>query len=252
MTRQDWLECRDARLLLRELGNYKSRDGLPLLDDRRARLFAVAYSRHWWSSSDYRLAPSSMRGLFARAEAMADGHPSPIQTGGQDELLLHWCAGEVAVAVAWLHDHPEDLAVAADILRDIIGWLNLRPALCGLFGPRRGVCAECLSLLTDDVKSVALAAYRFREPGTALDQGRLGVLADALEDAGATTHKVKCRSCDGRGAYLGAGPDRGNPECEDCDGRGDVGNPVLEHLRSGLDHWRGCWAVDLACGRPVR
>jgi hypothetical protein len=29
-----------------------------------------------------------------------------------------------------------------------------------------------------------------------------------------------CNSCEGRGSFLGAGPDRGNHQCEDCNGTG--------------------------------
>jgi hypothetical protein len=58
---------------------------------------------------------------------------------------------------------------------------------------------------------VARAAYEQRSlPEGLLEPARLGVLADALEEAG----------------------------CRDQE--------VLDHLReSGKDHYRGCWAVDL-------
>src|SRR5207244_2851893 len=63
-------------------------------------------------------------------------------------------------------------------------------------------------------RRVAEAAYVERSlPCGLLDPARLSILADALEDAG----------------------------CTDA--------PLLEHLRSGGVHVRGCWAVDLLLGR---
>jgi hypothetical protein len=63
------------------------------------------------------------------------------------------------------------------------------------------------------VVRLAQAAYEERHlPAGTLDKDRLAVLADALEEAG----------------------------CED--------GQILGHLRSGGDHYRGCWAVDLLLG----
>jgi hypothetical protein len=67
---------------------------------------------------------------------------------------------------------------------------------------------------TPDVLSLAQAAYDERRmPEGTLDNARLGLLADALEDAG-------CDSAD----FLG-------------------------HLRMPGVHVRGCWAVDLTLGK---
>src|SRR5262249_53955080 len=64
------------------------------------------------------------------------------------------------------------------------------------------------------VKQLAQAAYEERDlPSGHLDVTRLGVLADALEEAG-------CTSAD-----------------------------LLEHLRGPGPHVRGCWAVDLLSDR---
>ena len=61
---------------------------------------------------------------------------------------------------------------------------------------------------------LAQAAYDQRHmPGGTLDDGRLAVLADALEEAGCT----------------------------------DAG--VLNHLRGPGPHVRGCWVIDLCLGK---
>jgi hypothetical protein len=63
------------------------------------------------------------------------------------------------------------------------------------------------------VLSLAQAAYEERNlPSGTLDNARLAVLADALEDAGAS-------------------------------------GAILEHLRSEGPHVRGCFAVDLLLGK---
>ena len=68
--------------------------------------------------------------------------------------------------------------------------------------------------LTPTVTNLAAAAYEERElPSGHLDAARLGVLADALEDAG----------------------------CGDAE--------LLGHLRGSGPHVRGCWVVDLLLGR---
>ena len=69
-------------------------------------------------------------------------------------------------------------------------------------------------LLKPTVTSLATAAYEERAlPSGELDSSRLAVLADALEEAG----------------------------CPDAE--------ILDHLRSGGMHVRGCWCVDLILGR---
>ena len=77
-----------------------------------------------------------------------------------------------------------------------------------------------------------------------LDPDTLGVLADALSDAGCP-EEVECL----------------NPECHVttarwptwrcavCGGARLVPNPILAHLRSPGPHVRGCWAVDLILGK---
>jgi hypothetical protein len=68
--------------------------------------------------------------------------------------------------------------------------------------------------LTQTVTKLATVAYQERSlPSGELDAGRLGVLADALEEAG----------------------------CSNAD--------ILGHLRSPGPHVRGCWAVDLLLGQ---
>jgi hypothetical protein len=90
-----------------------------------------------------------------------------------------------------------------DLLRCIFGPLPFRPP------PRLHP-----AWLTPQVAALAQAAYDQRTlPAGTLDPARLGVLADALEEAG----------------------------CTDTE--------ILGHLRGPGPHVRGCWAVDLLLGK---
>jgi hypothetical protein len=90
----------------------------------------------------------------------------------------------------------------ADLLRDLLGPLPFRPVSLG----------EALLAWHDGtVVRLAEAAYEYRNvPQGTLDNGRLAVLADALEEAGLENQEV------------------------------------LQHLREqGREHYRGCYVLDL-------
>jgi hypothetical protein len=92
----------------------------------------------------------------------------------------------------------------AVLLRDIFG------------NPLRPVSISPVVLAWNDAAIVRLAQAAYDErhlPEGTLDNGRLAVLADALEEAG----------------------------CQDKD--------ILAHCRSGGEHVRGCWVVDALLGK---
>lgn len=77
--------------------------------------------------------------------------------------------------------------------------------------------------------------------------GELGVLADALEEAGLPADEP-CRRCEHKPRGV-RHPSGGWMTCE-CGGAPyRVQNPILTHLRSPGPHARGCWAVDLVLGK---
>jgi hypothetical protein len=89
------------------------------------------------------------------------------------------------------------------VLRDIVA----NPFCLAAFGP------SVLQWNGGTVKRLAEGAYQERLlPAGHLDPQRLGVLADALEEAGADAE-------------------------------------LVGHLREPGPHYRGCWAVDLLTGR---
>ncbi len=72
----------------------------------------------------------------------------------------------------------------------------------------------------------------------------IGVVADALEDAG---HEDICQTCKGTG-WLPMGMvvrQMMYKECDNCKRTGIDPNGLLVHLRAPLEHVRGCYALDL-------
>jgi hypothetical protein len=97
------------------------------------------------------------------------------------------------------------LSTQSDLLRDIFG---------NPFRTAPRVERAWLAWQDGTLLQLAGAAYEQRRlPEGMLDPGRLGVLADALEDVG----------------------------CTDAE--------LLGHMRGPGPHVRGCWAVDLVLGK---
>jgi hypothetical protein len=121
------------------------------------------------------------------------------------------------MALAWCeHD---DLAVGIDAragMSKITGpWPHLvREVIGNPFRPPPGVAPGLLAWRDGLVVKLAQAAYDERSlPDGLLDNSRLAVLADALEEAGCQNEEI------------------------------------LRHLREQNGHWRGCWALDILLGK---
>jgi hypothetical protein len=212
MTEPDWLACTTPWTMLEYV-----RTGA---DDRRLRLFACACCRGLW----HLLIDERSREAVAVAELYADEMATAERLldvaiaadGGADDThgegadvadtaadLASGSAWEGALAAAVM-DYPAQRPLQANLFRDIFG------------NPFRPVTLDPAVLAWDDgtVVRLAQAAYEERQlPEGILDNGRLAVLADALEEAG----------------------------CSDAD--------ILGHLRGSGPHVRGCWSVDLLLGK---
>jgi len=143
------------------------------------------------------------------------------------EHQIRW---EAAFQEAWEHgDPPSEAGHAADAVVPA-GWLALREAarlqeqkhqgdlLRDVFGSAFRalpvIDSAWLTWNNGTVAKLAQAIYAERIlPGGTLDNARLGVLADALEESG----------------------------CHDAE--------ILGHLRGGGTHVRGCFALDLLLGK---
>jgi hypothetical protein len=235
VTNREWLSCSDPQLMLKVLRGSGNDD------DRKWRLFAVACSRRVWP----RLSKGVHR-LVEVAERLADGSadrkeleraaraPGALSGWNWNLDLLHWLRFRRVLQGAAPVQHVSEAAALLVTGERESGVEELLPALwwsvkrgrrgaerrgqCGLlrciFGnPFRAAPASDPDWFTWDgglVAKLAEAAYAERQPPSGvLDNARLMVLADALEEAG----------------------------CADAE--------LLWHLRDGGPHVRGCHAVDL-------
>jgi hypothetical protein len=226
MNEQEWLACEDPALMLCHLRAVASARKLRLLVCACCRaFFAVVRNEH-------------SRKAVKAAERYADGEVGPDKLG-----YARASAGRAAQTARRPRRHQsqttEDYAlwlvtwaVAEDVGRGVwsgsgahwtlsaarrLGLLDKVPLdepqlLRCVFG--NPFCPVTLdrAWLTPTVVSLTQAAYGERlMPSGELDVARLAVLADALEDAGAS-------------------------------------GQLVEHLRSAGPHVRGCWVLDLILG----
>jgi hypothetical protein len=217
MTEAEWLACDDVASLLKHLDEKPSA--------RKFRLWACACCRMIFAW----LVDSRSRAAVEVAEGYADGLRSEAELKKADrraERAADVLGGPPACAAMWAaHDKP-DYYTCAELADDVARsfgdrgsgeLIDARRRLAHLarevFGNPSHPVAPA-SLLHFPVLSIALAAYEERAlPSGHLDNARLLVLSDALEEAG----------------------------CTDAD--------ILSHLRSVGPHVRGCWALDFVLAK---
>jgi hypothetical protein len=231
MDEATWLACADPEPML-ELVLGKA-------SDRKLRLFACACCRRIWHRRAVELpagVPQWLKGTPMKnerlrkaveaAERYADGKATAEELVAARAVALEagrtpardaaeaaartWSAWSAASEAWWRAARAvagarayagAELAEQANLLRDIFG------------NPFRPLAVEP-AWRTPDVLRLAEAAYEERSlPSGELDNARLAVLADALEDAGC-----------------------------DC-------GELLDHLRSPGPHVRGCNALDAVLGK---
>jgi hypothetical protein len=222
MNDHHWQTTRDPRLLLMYPGDQGSL--------RKGRLFACACCRHVWS---YLTDPRSREAVEV-AERFAEGLASRAELKHAKENALAasretTLAGRVAYAAvsAASPTTPIDVlgpalgaaraaSLSAETEETEAAW-HCRLLRDLYHSPFRRITLESDWLLWGDgiVKQLAETAYTERiMPGGTLDNARLAVLADALEDAG----------------------------CDNAD--------ILNHCREeGAVHVRGCFVLDLVLGK---
>ena len=213
MTEADWNSCTDPQKML-ELLRARGQ-----ASERKLRLFACACCRGIW----HRLSDKCSRRAVEVVERFADGRATP-----QTFRKWHWAAyeayevtGEAAYAVYAAGHRVADLAASdaadsaadagqamasqCDLLRDIFG----NPSR-----PAPSIDPAWLAWNEGTVKKLAEAAYEHRSlPEGTLDNARLAILADALEESGF------------------------------------VNADFLAHLRGPGPHVRGCHVVDAILGK---
>ena len=184
VTEAEWKDCTDPEAMRQYVRDSTS--------ERKGVLYLAAWCR---CSSPVVWDRHSLEAVEV-AERYADGLAAPddFLRAGSPAFLVQF----VLVLLAGHHraHHPE----YARLLRDVVG------------NPFRRVVPSPAWLAWNEATVVRLAQAAYEErhmPEGTLDNGRLAVLADALEEAG----------------------------CTDAD--------ILNHLRGPGPHVRGCWVVDL-------
>jgi hypothetical protein len=229
MNEPEWQCCQDPQVMLEFLKEAE------LLSPRKARLYGVAVCRRIW----HLLYDERSRNAVEASEDFADGTPGiqlaevedaafEASQGKFDQSILSqmgayrhaamaawWVAGDTTLidvsevstraygaSVCDPNDREQEEPAQASLLRDIFG-NPFRPAKLDA------------SWLTESVVLLGRAAYGERQmPQGTLDNNRLAVLADALEEVG----------------------------CGD--------EEILRHLREpGAVHVRGCFALDFLLGK---
>jgi len=217
MTEAEWLTCTDPAAILRLLDSKKA-------SERKLRLFAAACCRQVWplfrpkrlcravkvaeryadrkaSASEMALAAWALRERFDPASNAARWVAAD-QAAEAASQTMEWTL--VTVAATCNEDHTLHTLRQASVLRCIFG------------NPFASVAISPAVLTWNNAIVVRLAQTTYEErylPEGTLDNGRLAILADALEEAG----------------------------CTNAD--------ILNHCRQPGEHVRGCWVVDLILGK---
>jgi hypothetical protein len=183
--------------------------------ERKARLFAVACCRGLWHHM-----AGPLRRVVEVGERYADGLASPEEAGRAAGLAIgQGGEGDPLSLAAWntvaLCSEPDDpFHIASDTATQANAVRDGQSAQCSLlrciFGnPFRSASLAPAVLAWQGGLLVSMAQRIY----DSRDFSDMPVLADALEEAG----------------------------CRDAD--------VLGHCRSGGEHFRGCWLVDLLLGK---
>ncbi len=219
MTEAEWLACADPQKMLEVLQGKASK--------RKVRLLAVACALYLMGRIGVRSDCEAIR----ESERFADKQTGWKTLNAACKAAWASChrtheAGQVAIAqtlwvAAWAADRKVERAASHSVwgVQQYAGsdgneWMCkiVRDLLGNPFRPVR-LNPTIQAWNNGTVVRLAQGAYDERQmPVGILDNGRLAVLADALEEAG----------------------------CTDTD--------ILGHLRGPGPHVRGCWVVDLCLG----
>ena len=240
MTEEEWMACNDPTPMLEFLSvpggdNAVLEFSAERVSRRKMRLFCVACCRMVWThfvepevmravelSETFADDPTVHSALCEASRVVNDINDEewfsgfaggPTTPGLWDRTAVAWeaskvtvrpegVAAKVVIVAGEVDENGPTSQMNAALLRDILGPLPFSPIT---LNP---------TWLTPTVLNLARAAYEERAlPSGELAPDRLGVLSDALEEAG----------------------------CDNED--------ILNHLRSPGPHVRGCWGLDLLLGK---
>jgi hypothetical protein len=215
MTEEQWLNMVEPLPMLRFLLSLSGQ-----ATDRKFRFYVAGCCRASWQL----ISDEHARRAVEVVERFADGEATTAElaaarsaalagvtanpeaaAAGQAVFSVAAHGNAITTAYAFAHDCKVNQRVQVALLRDLFG--------PGPFRTPPAIASAWLAWNGGTIPRLAEAAYQERQlPEGTLDPARLGVLADALEDAGA-------------------------------------GGELVAHLRGPGPHWRGCWAIDVLTGR---
>jgi hypothetical protein len=255
MTEQEWLTSEDPAAMLDHHGWMLGPWPNPTTSPRKLRLWACAVTRLAVTPDgipSVEVAERYADGLIDAAALESDAGANGYWCAQSDRYLLDACLELCRVEGRCCPElvPPKPCAM----LRDVFGnpW---RPTMLCESGKLHNVRDDTIAVwtnwLTSDVVALAHAAYDERLDDGKLDNDRLAVLSDALEEAGCPTDE-ECARCSGHG-WLGKIRHVAASKTRPCDApgcrTGRVPHRILDHLRSPGPHYRGCWAVDTIIGK---
>jgi hypothetical protein len=243
MTEEEWLACADpvAMLTFLDFGRHPAQMAAPGAatrrflscfitnsgNHRRLRLLGAACARQLWATMEDQRSRTAVElsELFvdrlvtwdevsaARSRAREAARTAERRAARQADRMA--VATQQKSVAAWVAFWSSSISLQSTIPRVAQAMTTMTESLrmvClvhEVFGnPFRPVAWDP-AWRTPTVLALARTTYEERAlPGGTLDNARLAILADALEEAG----------------------------CENA--------AFLQHLRSGGDHVRGCWAID--------
>jgi hypothetical protein len=214
MTEAEWLACSDPRPMLRQLHyNYSH---------RKKRLFACDCARRLWE-----LLPDGSRQAVETAERFADDEATKkelIDARTKADEACRYLGANTAPKVAAKATGWDAVYAAEDASAVVLSTVALQWGGVSAKAERVRQCCVLRDLVGNPFRSVVLDPAWLAWSGDVVPKiaqaiygelrfADLPILADALEDAG----------------------------CADA--------AILAHCRSGGEHVRGCWVIDLLLGK---
>lgn len=229
MTEAQWLSSTSPMVMLDSLRREGDNGGeYWAISQRKFRLYACACARLIWSPWGQGCARA-----VQLAEAMADG---ATHSGGADIMrwpVLYPDAKEAARRVLWAEQAKSTRSQQGDLLRDVAG------------NPYRQVQPATITYANEAIYQLAQAAYGG-------DWSAMGALSDALEEAGypAAIGRTRSQVLEARKKAVMGGCCNNFAHNQSCTCLEEAApDGILEHLRSGGTHARGCWAIDHLLGK---
>jgi hypothetical protein len=287
MNEAEWLTSTDPATMLRFITENPDHDYIDCVrSDRKLKMFVVACL----AMSDQSMVNMDEYGYFDYGNEGEKIGSNPM------DIVIDWASTQRVYDPS-----PE---VKAHLLKEIMGnpWKKIpSPYIltCDICGGTESYtthggglagfedwCNECRpedgrkkrrmvlkpsAYITTTVLALAEAAYQERSAGGALDNARLAVLSDALEEAGCPREEIQatkrqrgfsCPKCGRKGTRrrgVGFEHEYRCPSAvcdapawepdEEIEVKTTVPHPLLAHLRSPGPHTRGCWVLDLIRGK---